>query len=474
MRSEVFCACTLSLFLLACGDAGESPGGDAGASQGADAGPEGQADGSVPAAGCAERTLALPERSGTEHLVGPAGPGRVLLGGNETTLRQVVSDAEPGDDIVLEDGTYTFDDANGSGYTGIYFTKPDITLRSASGNALAVILDSGDVDHGGSSAPITIDAPGIVLTGFTVQRSIFHLVHLWGDADNVIVHNVHMLDGGQQFLKGSPGEGTNDSVEVSCSEFRMSSDGRDNVWGYGPSDGNTTCYTGGIDSHNGRDWLVHDNTFSGIYCDATGAQRPAHGREPEQRNNMTYQGGLSEHAIHMWDSPQGSGHMIERNRILNCARGIGLGFRDEVYGSTIRNNMIFSEHDGSREHDVGIGVERARDTIIVNNTVFFSSADSYSSTIEYRFDTTSNFEVANNLTNRRIRARDGASATESNNYTEAQAAWFVDASAGDLHLADCSVAEVVGAGAEVGAVADDFDAESRGDSNDIGADQCFP
>ena len=192
----------------------------------------------------------------------------------------------------------------------------------------------------------------MVIADLTVQRSIFHLIHLWANGDDALIHNVHMVDGGQQFLKASPGDSAVvDNVEVSCSTFRMTADGRDNVWGYGPQNGGTTCYTGGIDSHDSTNWVVHDSVFEGIYCDATGVQRPAHGRFPELRDGMTYNGGLAEHCIHHWDSQSGSGHIIERNRFMNCARGIGLGFNDQVYGSTIVNNTIYSEHAGGGEHD---------------------------------------------------------------------------------------------------------------------------
>ena len=128
---------------------------------------------------------------------------------------------------------------------------------------------------------------------------------------------------------------------------------------------------------------VHDSHFQGIYCDASGVQRPAHGRAASERGGMTFNGGLSEHAVHMWDSPSGSSHVIDRNRIVDCARGIPLRLRDPVYGGVIRNNMISSSFSGSAEHDVGIIVERGQNTLVANNTVFFAAPDSYANAIEY-------------------------------------------------------------------------------------------
>ncbi|NOY90950.1 MAG: hypothetical protein GXP55_07025 [Deltaproteobacteria bacterium] len=424
---------------------------------------------------CADRGAEIVAATGNTISVSPAGDGQVTVDGATRSLRQVVSDASAGDTILLDDGTYTLPSASGGSYTGLYFTTANVTLRSASGDPSAVVIDSAYRSMGGESAAITVAAPGVVLANFTVKRSVFHLIHLWAAADATVVHNVRLIDAGQQFLKSSPGGSeTVDGVEVGCSQFFMTAEGRDNVWGYGAQDGSTTCYTGGIDTHGARSWQVHDNSFEGIYCNADGVQRPAHGMSPDVRGGMTYTGGLSEYAIHMWDAEAGNGHVIERNRIINCARGIGLGMRTDVYDTVIKNNMVFSEHPGSREHDVGIAVERAHNTQVDNNTVIFTSGAAYGNAIEYRWDVTSGLSVRNNLTNQRIRARNGATATTSNNITDASPSWFRDAATGDLHLASCDEARVVGAGTVLPSVTLDVDAEARGSSNDIGADDCAP
>tara|TARA_R110002096_G_scaffold350395_3_gene543569 strand:- start:18691 stop:20127 length:1437 start_codon:yes stop_codon:yes gene_type:complete len=420
--------------------------------------------------GCSEESQRIRDAAGTIVEVSPAGPGQVTVDGATTTLRAVVAAAEPGDTIVLADGTYTFAESDGANFTGLYFTKDNITLRSASGDASAVILDSDYADHGGSTAPITISAAGITVSDLTVRRSIFHLVHFSGGGSNSIIHNVRLLDGGQQFLKSSSGNGTIDNVRVTCGEFAMTSEGRDNVWGYGATNGGTRCYTGGIDAHEAIDWVVSDNRFEGIYCDATGVQRPAHGKKGDERGGTTYNGGLAEHAIHMWDSASG-GHTLVRNHIVNCARGIGVGLVDDVYGAFIANNMIFSEHAGGGEHDVAISVERGHGTRIINNTVFFLSPDAYPNGIEYRFDS-SDTEIRNNLTNGLIKSRNGAEAITNANLANAESSWFADPNRGDLHLAGCDLAGVAGAGDAVPGAEMDIDGELRESAVDLGADQC--
>lgn len=417
---------------------------------------------------CAETVL--PPRGGAEIVVKPGDPGMVVVDGQATTLRAVVAGAQEGDTILLEDGLYTFQEAGPNQYIGVYVTTPNITLRSLGGDPSAVILDGEYKGLGGQSGVITIAAPGVVIAGITVRRSIFHLIHLWADGDGAFLHDIDLVDGGQQFIKSSAGDGAIDGVQVSCSRFRMTEAGRANVWGYGQQGGSTTCYTGGIDTHASTNWTVRDNFFTGIYCDEDGPQRPAHGKFPELRDNQTYTGGLSEHAIHMWDSVEGSGHTLTRNQIVDCARGIGLGFVNKVYGTTITNNMVSSSFPAGPGHDVGISVERSVNTLVAHNTVYFSHPDGYANGIEYRWPETANLTLHGNLSNRQIRARDGAAAAVTDDVAEtAQAAWFVDAASGDLHLSDCAGP---GAAALHPAVGLDFDAEPRDSPTTPGADQC--
>lgn len=488
-------ALALSLiFGLACGDDTSSPdaGGDAGGTRmdagpgtdggsGEDAGSEmdGGTDGGsgsdagsgvdagAPtgsrAAHCAAESARLREGSGAVISVSPAGGGMVMAGGRTQTLRQVVSGAAEGSIVELADGTYTFPDAAPGDYSGLYFTTPNVTLRSASGDASAVILDSNYVSHGGQSAVITVAAPGIVLQDFTVQRSVYHLIHFWVDGDDGTVQNVRLIDGGQQFLKSSGADGVIERGIVSCSEFIMTAEGQANVWGYGGASGGTRCYTGGIDTHEAADWQVVDNTFRGIHCDAD-TPHPQHGEA-----EMLYTGGLAEHAIHMWDSPMGtSGHTIARNLIIDCARGIGLGLRAEVYGGRIENNMIVSHFPGSGQDDVGIIVERGHGVYIGHNTVLGTHPEAYSSSIEYRWGSSENLTLEANLTSHRLRQRDGAPADLVDNETDLEASDVVDADEGDLHLVACAGAATTNSSD----LALDFDHEPRAELTQVGADAC--
>ena len=164
---------------------------------------------------------------------------------------------------------------------------------------------------------------------------------------------MRFLDGGEQFIKinASAEDGFVDDGAVECSYFEMTDAGRPNVE---RSPGG--CYTGGIDAHAARGWLVRDNRFTGIYCAGEG---------------------LAEHAVHFWRSSRDT--VVENNVIVNCARGIGFGLDDTTerraypddpysgirpiahFDGIIRNNVIFADID---YYDTGIelarGARRAR------------------------------------------------------------------------------------------------------------------
>jgi hypothetical protein len=164
--------------------------------------------------------------------------------------------------------------------------------------------------------------------------------------------------------------------------------------------------------------------------------------------------------------------IAEGNSFVNCARGISFGLSDvagtDHSGGVIRNNFFFraTGHSG----DVAIAVYDSPNTQVLNNTIFVSGT--YSSPIEYRFPQTTGVVIANNMTDGIISARDGATATLATNLAGARAEWFVNAAAGDLHLA-ASATSAIDRGTTTAAVTNDWDGHLRpqGPAYDIGADE---
>jgi hypothetical protein len=110
---------------------------------------------------------------------------------------------------------------------------------------------------------------------------------------------------------------------------------------------------------------------------------------------------------------------------------------------------------------------------VLHNSILGSG--SYSSLIEYRFANTTGVQIANNLLDGRILARDGATGTVSGNVTSANPALFVNASAGDFHLVP-GAAPAIDRVAVLAKAATDWDGQSRpsGAAADVGADEYAP
>lgn len=296
--------------------------------------------------------------------------------------------------IILKDGTYSLSKA-------LWFSRNNIMLRSQSGNRDNVIV-RGSGMNGSVDSVFHVAADNATIADITLGWVTYHPIQVHGefDADTLLVHNVRIVDGGQQLIKvsnsasGTPETADNGIVECSLFEYTA---------GIGPQ-----FYIGGIDAHRAKNWIVRENIFKNIIS-------------PEEA--------LAEHAIHFWSNSENT--LVENNIILNSDRGIGFGLgtsRGHI-GGIIRNNFIY--HNDTRG-DVGIGLESARNVHVYNNAIYFDN--DYPNAIEYRFSSTTGTDIKNNITNKAIVSRNGGTATLSLNKTNAEKNWFVDAVHGDLRL----------------------------------------
>ena len=217
------------------------------------------------------------------HAVGSCPPlsaasGATVTVDSEDDLYTAVNTATAGTTILIADGTYHL------GQNGYYLwiDTPNVTVRSASGNREAVILD----DNYSGAEIITIAASNVTVADMTIMRAHTHPIHVVSTTDghtlNTLIYNVHIIDPGQQAIKINPHENkdyfTDDGV-VACSAIELTDAGRAKVWEL-----NNSCYTGGVDGHYSRDWVIRDNEISGFWCEQ----------------------GLSEHGVHFWTGSRGT------------------------------------------------------------------------------------------------------------------------------------------------------------------------
>ena len=341
--------------------------------------------------------------------------------------------------ILIADGVY---DLNGQ-YLRI--TVDGVTVRSQSGNREDVVLDG----HYQTTEIFQILASDVTIADLKLQRALDHPVHVMAasdkDVNRTLIKNVHIVDPGQQAIKINPNAARTHFVNqgrITGCRIELTDSGRAKVW-----DHNGSCYTGGVDAHQADSWVIEDNEIRGFWCS----------------------GGLAEHGIHLWSNA--SNTLVQRNRIIDCDRGIGFGLGSRGHsGGIIRNNMIYHGPDHGYS-DVGIGLESATGAQVYNNTIFHEHG--YPNAIEYRFAASNNLTIANNLCNRQIRSRNGGTtALLTHNISNAATGWFKDAHAGDLHLR-AERTGITDAAYPLAGLFDDFDGQHRplGPGPDIGADE---
>jgi hypothetical protein len=372
----------------------------------------------------------------------PTGPIIEKFPSDAGNLRSTIANAAPGTTILLHDGVY--DMSGGDSSHRLVFSTPGLTLRSASGDREAVVLDGGYV----TGELVSIQASDTTIADLTLTRAYFHPIHASGPdqpIQGILIHNVHIIDPGEQAVKVNPvGVGTVDHSTLQCSHIELTDIGRPHI--------RNNCYTGGLDAHDATGWVVRRNRIEGFWCGD----------------------GLSEHGIHMWRLCEDT--LVEENLILDCARGIGFGLgggADGHLGGIIRNNFVaagdpdlFASPTG---FDSGVSLWGAEGAEAVHNTVASTQAPSASS-IEWRYISTS-ITLANNLVTDRIWDR-GGTAFLTTNTEYASPGLFADVAAGDLHLVNPGSAPVdSGTPLAAGTCDRDFDRQSRDATPDRGADE---
>ena len=347
----------------------------------------------------------------------------------QAAMRQIASNTT----IVIAPGTYVL---TRSLYINGAYTN--VGIRGATNNADDVVLvGPGMAQASFGEVPYGIwtggGVNGVTIANLTIRDVFYHPIIFNGGTQNPRVYNVHLINAGQQFIKINPDASnvgaSNGVLEYSVIEFETTA--KDD-------------YPKGIDIQYASNWIIRHNLF---------------------RNLVAPPGQILGPGILAWRGTRNT--IVEGNTFLNCARGVMFGSDDNISpshnGGIIRNNYFY--RSATQPGDVGIILsDSPQTTLILSGT--------YGTPIELRYPGTQGGLVANNLLDGAIGPREGGTATLSHNYVGATTAMFVNAAAGDLHLA-ASATGAIDQGDTLADVTDDWDGELRPNGNgyDIGADE---
>jgi hypothetical protein len=366
----------------------------------------------------------------------PPPSGTIISVATLAQLENAVASIASNTTILIAPGTYRLTSPlyiNGS------FTN--VGIRGATGNRDDVVLigkGMAGANDGGVPFGIWVggNVRGVTIANLTIRDIHNHAIILNAGAQSPLIHNVRLVNAGQQFVKANPdgagGGVDNGIVEYSAIEYDTTS--RDD-------------YTNGVDVHTGDNWIIRHNMF---------------------RNVRAPQGQLAGPAILMWNGSTNT--LVDGNTFINCQREIAMGLiertPDDHAGGTVRNNFIYRDIPG----DSAIYVADSPNTQVIHNTILISG--SYPNPIEYRFGHTTGVLIANNVLDGIIAARDGATGTVSGNFTNATAALFVSAATGDLHLRPSATPLLNQVNAVPANAGVDWDGDARpAGAADLGADE---
>ena len=267
---------------------------------------------------------------------------------------------------------------------------------------------------------------------------------------------MHLVDGGQQFLKASPGDGERrrrggelqrlpDDRRRARQRLGLRSDRRSTRPATPAASTPTTRATG-----------TSTTPFEGIYCDTRAA---APGPRPEGRRarradlRRRARGARDPHV----GQPPGQRPPDRAQRDHRTARAASASaWTTEVYGTIVRNNTIFSVRRGQRRARRGISSSAAT-TSTCHNTVFFSSPQRLPERDRVPLGPSTGLVVQEQPG--QPTPSPGAMGPRPPSVATSRRPtprFFVDAEAGDLHLADCAAA-VAGKGELLTDVKDDLD-----------------
>jgi hypothetical protein len=330
-------------------------------------------------------------------------------------LITAITNAAPGDTILLADGLYTLSST-------INVTVPNLTIRSASNRADAVILDG----QATSNPMFYVRSAKVAFVSLTIRNTgqdgiTYEAIDGAGDASGGQIYDVTFTDVRGPVMRAKSYQSLATSPFADNGTFACSRVGHtvDNDCGI---DGVFALRLMGV-----RGWTIRDSYFSGrcgasriraIWSDEGSRDITIIGNVFADNGNNIIVGGA---ALRTYPDPLPSGCTVA----------------PEFWGGLICNNRFAGlgvPPRSSPDFEEGIALWTSCDTWVMHNTVVSPQGAETYENIEYRF-TGTYVHLVNNLLAADPLARDGGAIDPaSTNVRYASETDFLNAAAGDLRL----------------------------------------
>ncbi len=386
--------------------------------------------------------LAIPAQAACLHTVNVA---------NVVALYNAVTNAQPGDCIKLADGTYQLNENSPLRFNN----ANNVVLTSASNDPTKVIIRGiGFIDDG--SMPCSTH-PGegnndclwvadfatctsLTISAITFTEACYGIkVNSYSSPQDIEILNCRFINFGFRCIKGTADTSGNTHALYGLVQNCYFEDNKlpNTCWIFNGD------YIAGIDMMRLDSWTFQDNTFLNI--------KGADG------------GGRS--AFQLWVGCKNC--ILQRNKILNCDRGVSLGLYGcgEISGQnmTVMNNYISNPVDCCIEMGWVDGCK------IYNNSCYRPD-DGARGIRCIAYNTITNTNIENNLIDGQLDTSGLTSGVVSNNYLGTPANYWVNPAANNLDL----TAQAVGAiaqGVSLPEVTQDIYLHPRQNPPCIGADE---
>jgi len=351
-----------------------------------------------------------------------------------------------GGTILLDDGHYAMKNS-------LHLRTADVTLRSASGNRDAVVLDFSKSRH--HEGIVISECSGVTVANLTVANVRQNGIKINSNlgVDHVTLYNLVSHNVWQRHVKGPKvpdQQGRAAFVEGCRIEHCLFYNDRPKQRGDEPwEDENPQMafnYIGGIDVMSAKQWVIRDNVFWGI-----------HGASGEARG-----------AVFLWHNSTDC--IVDRNVIVDCDSGICLGNssargeRRHAVRCLVRNNFVVSCPENN------LLADHTRDCRIEHNTVH--DPDGPFGRLLRVVHANDGLVVRNNLFSgpRIVVETDREGLDIRNNLIRPLTDYFVDPTVGDLHLTT-EATDAFDHGIDSPDVVSDIDSQPRSVNPDLGADE---